>query len=157
MPIKKIAFLVMTMALAVAIVACQGAAGATASAGEPGAAAQLPPLTGRQDCRTCRLRHLADGPVGLFHRTRGRGADLFGNVVNGGRNATATVANMTLTVTAVAAGESTITVTATDTDKLMPIADVHGDRYCDACDACDARSDGRFVRHESRWYPGYCR
>ena len=35
--IKKIAFLVMTMALAVAIVACQGAAGTPGEPGEPGA------------------------------------------------------------------------------------------------------------------------
>ena len=118
--IKKIAFLVMTMALAVAMVACQGAAG---TPGEPGKAAdpvKLPPLKAGT---ISAMGLVVGGDVGTVDLS-GYFSDPQGQTLAYAATssmtayATATVTSATLTVTAVAAGKSTITVTATDPDKL---------------------------------------
>ena len=109
----------MTMALAVALVACQGAAGVAGEPGAPGAPALLPPLAvGEIGAKALTV----DGSdttdlSGYFSDAQGQALS-YTATSSMPTFATAAVAEMTLTVTAVAEGTSTITVTATDPDAL---------------------------------------
>ena len=120
--IKKIAFLVMTMALAVALVACSGAVGKPGEAGAAGAAADpvpqppyvalpiddLPVVQGSSD--TVSLNEAFSDPEGKALTFTAESTDK--------TIATATVTGATLTVTGVGVGSTKVVVTATDADGL---------------------------------------
>ena len=127
--IKKIAFLVMTMALAVALVACQaatpGKAGEPGEPGEPGEAGGVPPRS-IEDIADVSLK-LA-GPMATkaivvtnnFNDPDAKAGDSLDLSAKSSDETIVTVATsgMTVTVTAVALGEANVTVTVTDKDSL---------------------------------------
>ena len=112
----------MTMALAVAMVACSGAAGTPGEPGKDAVPVKLPPLTGGT---IPAMALVVGGDAGMVDLS-GYFSDPQGQTLTYAATssmtayATATVdqTTATVTVTAVAAGKSTIAVTATDPDRL---------------------------------------
>ena len=118
---KRVVILMMTMALAVALVACSGAAGKPGEAGKDAEPLKLAPFKVGKIPAMPLVVGGKPGTVDLsehFSDPAGR-ALTYTATSSMMAHATVKVDKMTLTVTAVAAGESTITVTATNLDKLM--------------------------------------
>ena len=137
--VKRIALLMMTMALAVALVACQGAAGTPGPAGPPGPPGDPAPTT-PTDPTTPTEPTVTNAPptvttafkpvylalAGTGKKTSYTVADLnkhitdadsalrFGASSSAAKVATAKVDNNTLTITATGAGSAMVTVTAND-------------------------------------------
>ncbi|MCY4559067.1 MAG: hypothetical protein OXF79_22360, partial [Chloroflexi bacterium] len=136
---KKAVMLLMTMALAVAFVACQGAAGLPGEAGEagqpgapgePGETPKLVPLVKDSFPSVLTPPLVEEGEAATvdlsthFHDLEGQALTYTIAVDPAEGVVTAELADTTLTIAPVAEGEATITVTATDTDDLSVSATI---------------------------------
>ena len=130
---KWVAMLVLTSSLAVAMVACQGAAGTPGEpgkAGEPGEPGQAPLLVPVVLTPFSAVMLVEEGEAtaidvsGHFHDPEGQTLTYAVAVAPPTGIVDAVLAGSELTITPVAMGEATVTVTATDSDDKSVSADI---------------------------------